>query len=172
MFFKEIILVLSGLLTPVVACTTVYIAWQQYRVSRLSLRKDLYKKRLRVYRVYMSFLSEIVREGKVNYTRVAQFYTESVEADFLFDQEIIERAEEFRTKGMRLAYLCDCLYPFDGSPGLAVGEKRSRMADEEIELNQWFMRQIPITRMRFKEQMAIQEHKILSIIGQSSSGKR
>jgi len=59
MTFKEIVDVLNALLTPVIAGTTVYIAWQQYQVSRLTLRKDLYEKRLRVYQVFMSYLSEI-----------------------------------------------------------------------------------------------------------------
>jgi hypothetical protein len=47
MTFKELVETFNALLTPVIAGTTIYIAWQQYQVSQLSLRKDLYEKRLR-----------------------------------------------------------------------------------------------------------------------------
>ena len=164
MTFKEIVDVLNALLTPVTAGTTVYIAWQQYQVSRLTLRKDLYEKRLRVYQAFMSYLSEIVRDGKVHHNRVRQFYAEASEGDFLFDVELVEKADELYKQGIQLWYLYDQLCPFDGSPGLPVGDERSRIAHEESELLEWFINQISTTRELFREQMSIQEKRVPSLV--------
>jgi hypothetical protein len=164
MTLKEIVDVFNALLTPVIAGTTVYIAWQQYQVSRLTLKKDLYEKRLRVYQAFMSYLSEIVRDGKIHHNRVAQFYAEASESEFLFDIEVLEKADELYKQGIQLWYLHNQLYPFDGSPGLPVGDKRSRVADENSELLLWFTNQISNTRELFRKQMSIQERRIPSLV--------
>lgn len=164
MIFKEVVDVLNALLTPVIAGTTVYIAWQQYQVSRLTLKKDLYEKRLRVYQAFMSYLSEIARNGKVHDNRVAQFYAEASESEFLFDSEVVEKADELYEQGIQLWYLDNQLYPFDGSPGLPVGDERSRIAHEQSELLRWFLNQISDTRELFRGQISIQERKLPSLV--------
>ncbi|MBU7585164.1 MAG: hypothetical protein KAF91_20115 [Nostoc sp. TH1S01] len=164
MTLKEIIDVFNALLTPVIAGTTVYIAWQQYQVSRLTLRKDLYEKRLRVYQAFMSYLSEIVRDGKVHHNRVLQFYAEASEGEFLFDAELVEKADELYNQGIQLSYLHNQLYPFDGSPGLPLGDERSSIAHENAELLKWFTNQIYITRELFRKKMSIQERKLPSLV--------
>jgi hypothetical protein len=169
---KEIIDILNALLTPVIAGTTVYVAWQQYTVSRLTLKKDLCEKRLRVYQVFMSYLSEIARDGKVHHNRVAQFYAEASESDFLFDAEIVNQADELYHKGIQLWYLHNQLYPFDGSHGIPVGDERSRISQEESELLGWFLEQISSTRNLFKDQMAIQEKRFPSLIKMNKTKRR
>jgi hypothetical protein len=164
MTFKEIIDVLNALLTPVIAGTTVYIAWQQYQVSRLTLKKDLYEKRFRVYQAFMSYLSEIVRDGKLHHNRAIQFYAEASEGEFLFDAEVVEKAEELYRQGIQLCYLYNQLYPFDGTPGLPVGDERSRIAYEESALLEWFTDQISTTRELFRKQMSIQERRVPSLV--------
>jgi hypothetical protein len=164
MTFKEVVYVFNALLTPVIAGTTVYIAWQQYQVSCLTLRKDLYEKRLRVYQVFMSYLSEIVRDGKVHHNRVIQFSADASECEFLFDAELVEKADELYEQGIQLWYLYNQLYPFDGSPGLSVGDERSRIAHQESELLKWFMNQISTTRELFRKQMSIQERRVPSLV--------
>jgi hypothetical protein len=164
MTIKEIIDIFSALLTPVIAGTTAYVAWQQYQVSRLTLKKDLYEKRLRVYQAFMSYLSDIARDGKVHHNRVAQFYAEASESMFLFDSEIVNLADEFYQQGIELWHLHEQIYPFDGSPGLPVGHERTRICGEETELLRWFLEQISRTRVLFQEQMALQERKFPSLI--------
>ncbi|MHC5748334.1 MAG: hypothetical protein ACYTXT_42125 [Nostoc sp.] len=172
MTFKELVETFNALLTPVIAGTTIYIAWQQYQVSQLSLRKDLYEKRLRVFHVFISYLSEIVREGKVNFNRSLQFIADASEAEFLFDEEVVRKAEELYNKGLELWGLNNQLYPFDGGQGLPVGDERSRVAHDQSEILAWFTNQIPETRKMFRKQMAIQEQKRPSIIKLGSKSRK
>ncbi|PSB56758.1 hypothetical protein [Chamaesiphon polymorphus] len=164
MTLKEIVDVFSALLTPVTTMITVYIAWQQHKVSRSILRKDLYEKRLRIYQVFMSYLSEIARNRNVNYNRVMQFYAESSECEFLFTAEIVKKADELYQKGIEFSHLNNQLNPSDGSNGLSVGEQRSIVVREESELYRWFTDQISNTRELLREEMSIQESRMPSLV--------
>jgi len=64
---KEILDLLSGALTPLVAVIVAYIAYQQYRIQRLQFRHDSYERRLTVFKAVRSFAAGIVREGRVDY---------------------------------------------------------------------------------------------------------
>ncbi|MBC7824102.1 MAG: hypothetical protein H7126_09500 [Candidatus Parcubacteria bacterium] len=172
MTFKEVVDVLNALLTPVIAGTTVYIAWQQYQVSRLTLKKDLYEKRLRVYQAFMSYLGEIVRDGKVNRNRATQFYAEASEGEFLFDSEVVEKADELYKQSIQLWRLCNQLYPSDGSPGLPVGDERSRIVGEESKLLEWLSNQDSDIRELFRRQMSIQERRFPSLVKSKGSKRK
>jgi hypothetical protein len=171
MTFKEVVEMLSALLTPVIAGTTVYIAWQQYQVTHLALKKDLYEKRFRVYQAFRSYLSDIVREAKIDDNRLFQFYAESSECDFLFDTEVVEKADELYKQGLQLSYLHNQLYPFDGRSGLPEGDARSRIAYEKADLLKWFEDQISDIRKIFKVQMGIQERRSPSLINLKKASK-
>lgn len=155
MTYKDLVEIFNALMTPLIAFFAVYISWQQYRVNRNSLRDQLYERRLAVLKAFMSYLADIMREGKTNYQRTGQFYAEASEAEFLFSEVITKHMEELYSKGIHLSSLHEQMYPFDGSPGLTVGEERSKVANDEGELIKWFSRQIKITKEIFKSEMKV-----------------
>ena len=63
MTVKEIVDVCSALLTPLIAVITTYIAYQQYRVSELTLKKELYERRIKIYGVFESYLGLLGLRG-------------------------------------------------------------------------------------------------------------
>jgi len=171
MVFKEVVDILSALLTPVIGGTTVYIAWQQYQVSRIALKKDLFDKRFRVYQAFRSYLSDIAREGTIDDNRLFEFYAESSECEFLFDNEVVEKADELFKQGIQLSYLHNQLSPVDGRSGLPEGDERSRIARKKADLLEWFEDQISDTRKLFKVQMGIQERRSPSLINLKEGSK-
>ena len=153
--FKDYVEILTALLTPLIAILAVYIAWQQYRVNHHSLRNQLYERRYAVFKAFMSYLADIMREGKTSYQRTSQFYAEASEAEFLFSTSINSKMEELYSKGVNLVALYEQMYPSDGSPGLPVGDERSRVAKDSGELLKWFSRQIKATKGLFKSEMKV-----------------
>lgn len=153
--FKDYVEILNALLTPLIAILAVYIAWQQYRINHHSLRNQLYERRYAVFKAFMSYLADIMREGKTSYQRTGQFYAEASEAEFLFSASINSKMEELYSKGVDLVALHEQMYPFDGSPGLPVGQERSRVAKDSGELLKWFLRQIKATKELFKSEMKV-----------------
>jgi hypothetical protein len=155
MTVKDYVETFNALLTPLIAILAAYIAWQQYQVNNSSLRNELYERRIRVFRAFMSYLADVMREGRASYQRVAQFYAETSEAIFLFDKRVTSKVEELYHNGLKLTDLHEQLYPFDGSPGLPVGAERSRVTCEQTELLKWFGDEIKNVRELFKCQMKI-----------------
>jgi hypothetical protein len=153
--FKDWVEIFNALLTPLIAVLAAYIAWQQYRVNHHSLRNQLYERRYAVFKAFMSYLADIMREGKTNYQRIGQFYAEASEAEFLFSESISKKMEELYSKGVDLVALHERMYPSDGSPGLPVGDERSKVAKEAGELLNWFYRQIKTTKEIFKSEMKV-----------------
>ena len=153
--FKDLVEILNALLTPIIAILAVYIAWQQYQIEHHSLRNQLYERRYVVFKAFMSFLADIMREGKTNYSRVGQFYAEASEADFLFTEAVGKKRDELHSKGVHMVYLHERMYPSDGSQGLPVGEERSKVAKENTDLLKWFYDQIGEIKNLFKSEMRV-----------------
>ncbi len=147
--------ILSGLLTPLIALVAIYIAYQQYRINSLRLRHDVYERRLRVYKAVQAFLSEIMRQGDIDFLRTSQFYAEASEAAFLFEEEIQTFIDDLHAKAIDLHSFHERMYPSDGSSGLPVGEERSKVAHENGELLKWFIHQLPKSKELFGKHMRI-----------------
>jgi hypothetical protein len=151
---KELIDLFSALLTPLIAILAVYIAWQQYRIQHKTFNGQMYERRHTVFKAFMSFFSEIMRDGRITYPRLAQFYAEASDADFLFRKSIADKREELHTRGIAMARCYEIMYPHDGSPGLPVGDERSKVAHEHNEHLTWFIAQIAETKRLFRTEMA------------------
>lgn len=64
---RDYVEIFNALLTPLIAILAAFIAWQQYQVSHFSLKNELYERRFKVFKAFMSYLEDIMREGKSNY---------------------------------------------------------------------------------------------------------
>lgn len=79
---------LSGLLTPVIAVTTVYIAYQQYKTGKDKLRFDLYEKRLKLFESFKGFLFKTIEKGQIDGPEKSVFIHDTNEIIFLFGKDI------------------------------------------------------------------------------------
>lgn len=93
--------ILGGLLTPVIACLAVYIAWQQHKTSRDKLKLDLFDRRYKVYRGLMDLLGAVV-SGRVSNEDLGNFYRETDQKRFLFGEGICVYLTEVRQKVVKL----------------------------------------------------------------------
>ncbi len=104
MCLEQVIEISKGLLTPVIAIVTTYIAWQQWQTNRQKLILDRYDRRLRIYEEVRKILSIILRDAKASYEDLLKFRTAVSEADFLFGPEISEYIDEIYQHGVKLQY--------------------------------------------------------------------
>lgn len=155
MTFKDFVEIFSAFLTPLIAILAAYIAWQQYKIQHKTLNNQMYERRYVVFKAFMSLFTDIMRDGKTTYQRLGQFYAEASEGDFLFSDAISKKREELYKRGADLAYARERLYPSDGSPGLPIGDERSKISKESSEHLKWFIDQIDETKKIFKSEMRI-----------------
>ena len=134
---KDIVQILSGLLTPLIAILAGYIAWQQYRTARDKLKLDLYDRRFRVYRGLMDFLHAVIQEGSASRDALGKYYSETNEKKFLFDADVTDYMEEVRDKAVRLRQVGRKIENLPENQE----QERSTAIDEDAELCQWFEEQ-------------------------------
>jgi hypothetical protein len=108
-----------------------------------------------VFKAVSSFIADIAREGKTDFPRVARFYAEAAEADFLFGRDVIDLIETLYDRGVKLANLHEQLYPSSGSRGLPVGKERTRVAKKQSEMLQWFFDQFVEIKATFKKYLSV-----------------
>jgi hypothetical protein len=106
MCIERVIEVSKGLLTPLIAIVTTYVACQQWQTNRQKLVLDRYDRRLHVYEEVRKILSIILRDANASYEDLLKFRTAVSEADFLFGPEIPEYIDEIYKHGIKLHYWC------------------------------------------------------------------
>ena len=92
--------VFKGLLTPLIAIVTTYIAWQQWRTNERKSKLDRYDRRLRIYQRVVEFIGIACRDFKPDSHEVIKFHAETAEADFLFGPEIHAYISELAQRAM------------------------------------------------------------------------
>ena len=98
----EIIEILKGLLTPVIAFFATYVAWQRCQTNRQKFNLERYDRLLRVYEEVRKILSIIARDAQASIDDLLKFRTSVSEADFLFGPEIPEYIDQIYMRGLTL----------------------------------------------------------------------
>jgi hypothetical protein len=113
------------LLTNIIACIAVYIAWQQWQTNHHRLKYDLFDKRYSVYKAACEFLSSIQREGKSSQEAQDAFLSGTRCSKFLFGEEVAEYFDN-----ILYSDAIDLETNQDILSDLEEGEKRTKCAKE------------------------------------------
>ena len=107
---------LSGLLTPVIAVTTLYIAYQQYKTGKDKLRFDLYERRLKLFEFFKGFLFKTIETGQIEGPEISEFRHNTYEIIFLFEEditifreELIKNAQELTISNKKTERKCNAI---------------------------------------------------------------
>lgn len=84
----------QGLLIPIIAVVTTYIAIQQWNATKMKLRIERYERRLRIYQLTQRFIIEVITTTRPEVHKILEFYSETAEADFIFTSEIRKYIDE------------------------------------------------------------------------------
>jgi hypothetical protein len=98
----DVIAILQGLLTPLIAVVATYIAYQQWQTNRQKLNLERYDRRLKVYEELRKILSIILRDADASFDDLLRFRTSVSEADFLFGPEVMEYIDQVYRRGLDL----------------------------------------------------------------------
>ncbi|MGC9368302.1 MAG: hypothetical protein ACP5DX_02065 [Paracoccaceae bacterium] len=142
---------LKALGPTLVASVVAYIAFQQWRVNRATLREKLFDRRWQVFKESQAFLSEILREAKYSEESYWKFTDTCQRARFLFKDDISKYLMEIRTRAGQMRMYQKQL------EGLPVGQKRSDIVEKEnIELA-WLADQLVPIFDKFKPYLSFRE---------------
>ncbi len=134
----------QGLLTPVIAVITVYIAWQQWRLNKQKWSLDTYDRKLRIYQCVVEMRRLIMKDPRPEIQDILKFGADTAEADFLFPEEIPKYINEIYSHAAKLHAARGQMR--SDSPNL-----RNEVTQEEI----WFNGQYDVAKERFKKYLKI-----------------
>jgi len=113
-----------------------FIAWQQWQLAQNKFRLDLFDRRYRVFDAARKFLAQSANEGRVDDSKLAEFYAGISDAGFLFKPEVGKYLEVVVQRALKMdthRKLCE---------PLPVGEARSRLAQAELDERTWLIEQL------------------------------
>lgn len=94
--------ILSGLLTPVIAVLTIFIAWKQWATAHNQFRLHLFDRRVQIYEAAVRLCETIVQEGETSKADVRRFCVDARAARWLFDREISEHLNKLAREAFML----------------------------------------------------------------------
>ena len=144
---KVIAEIISAFGTLIVGVIVAYIAYQQHKTNRNKLRLDLYDKRFSVYKGLNTLLFHVLRDANVSIEALAEFKSKTHEATFLFDGDIAQYLQDVRAKAVELRSQQQKL----DNKNLPVGPDRSKLAEENSQVLQWFEDQLDISKQKFSK---------------------
>jgi hypothetical protein len=134
----------QGLLAPVIAVLTAYIAWQQWQLNKQKFKVDTYERKLRIYRSVVEMRRLVMKDGNPEIQDILKFGADTAEADFLFPDEISKYIDEFYTHAVNL-HAAVAQIRID-RPGF-----RDEVTREEL----WFNEQYDVAKEKFKKHLNI-----------------
>jgi len=147
----EVIKILSALLTPVIALLALYIAYQQYHINKINLKKELYDKRLRIYQRINQYLINIIANGTVKREEIYSFYNDTIEVTFLFKNDIISIRDELYNKSLEFNKYNRMI-----NGEIKVDEEtRKKAIDKDGEIFQWFNEQFDRVKNLFSKYLSV-----------------
>ncbi len=95
MSLDETITLFQGLLTPMLAILTGYIAYQQYKINHRREKRESRQAKLSIYRKIKNFLNYFKREETIPADKYNEVKDAIAEADFLFTKDVLGWLEDF-----------------------------------------------------------------------------
>ena len=128
------------IITAIIAAIVAYIGWLQYQtnkrqqlVNEEKFKLDLFDKRFKVYEATRYLFMQIIQLGNVDLQKIRKFRLLTMDAIFLFDDEIHEYLEkEVHLKALKIN---NVVMQYKDLP---VGTKRSELCEEQAEIEKSF----------------------------------
>lgn len=131
--------IITALATLTIGIAASILAYQQYKISKAKLRFDLYDKRLTLFNRLRDYASEVAmtsKDGLEILDDAGKFYRDTIECQFLFDEDISGYFKEVYEKGKQLS---------EAKLGLErpnlTQEEREAFKHQVVELKTWFFDQ-------------------------------
>lgn len=117
--------IFKALLTPAIGILAIVIAFQQWRTNRNKLKLELFDKRFAVFQATRSFLSSVLRDGRVTHEALETYRLGIIDSVFLLDSATSEFLWGLYKTGLAAIRYNSSL------EGVPVGEKRSQLVSQE-----------------------------------------
>lgn len=156
--------IFSAISTPIIALLVGYVAYRQYRIDKSRLRQETYPVKILIYKASIKFISEIIKNSSMDEVKIARYYEEVSEANFLFGKFPNKQIEDLYYKAFDLFELETICKSYQVSPGEEITKEQSQDYSETLKkrnaLKKWFVQQQIVTAKIFKKELALIEESV------------
>jgi len=138
---------LTAWTSPLIAVFGIWIAFQQYRLKKYTLRKDLFDKRLTVFYAAIELINMSLQSQHPKIEAVDEFNQKVAAAPFLFNTEITDYLKELRRRYLKIREISDQ----ENDQDFSDDNVRDRLLKERREHKQWMREQPTIMETLFKK---------------------
>jgi hypothetical protein len=135
-------------LTALIGFSAFAVGLAQWRTASEKLRLDLFERRYKIFGASKVFLASIFHSGRVSPQALYEFNTETKDAVFLFQSDVVEYLEALNEKAARLQYLRERTDTGPGDVNLGYdeddpppappnAEERAQLQDEIQSVHAW-----------------------------------
>ena len=126
-----LILIIAGIVAYI-GCLQYRVSKRQQKIAEEKFNLDMFDKRFKVFDATRTFFLKIIESGNINLQEIREFRVSTIDAVFLFDDEISKYLEEVIRKALKLQkIILKC-------KGLHAGTKRLILCKEQEEIVEWF----------------------------------
>jgi hypothetical protein len=154
----RLISILSALLTPVIACITVWIAYRQWQDNHLRLKRENYERSLKVYQEVVKILQRVCRDFDPQFDELLSFSAATAEAPFLFREEIRAYINEIFKQGTHLN-TANFIYKEGTATSPRDPDAFMKAIEDKGRIEKWFTDQFAVAEGKFKPYLHIAPKK-------------
>lgn len=142
---------LGTIATAIVAAVVAVVTWRQYQVDRANLKLALFEKRVAVFVATRLFLTQVLQAGRVAMPEVSSYRAGIGEAEFLFEQDLVDYLREIDRRALSLWARDESLKP------MPVGEDRSGLIENRMADLEWLGAELPKLKSKFVPYLGFRE---------------
>ncbi len=86
----------------IIAAAVAFIAYQQYMLAKFNTRRELYNRRIPIFKSVMKYISKVIIDTDINKDDGFQLLKETSETNFLFEPDVKNFIDELYKKGIEL----------------------------------------------------------------------
>jgi len=147
--YKQILEILSALLTPAIAVLGAIILILQYCLSRLKWKLDLYDKRYPYYRSALEYIEYVCVYDDIDDKVISEFKNSSKYHDLLFGDEITTYLDLLYKQGIQFQI------QIKRANKLTKNVERNNAITKKEEIGDWFSKQPKEARILFGKYLRI-----------------
>lgn len=145
---KNLIDILSALLTPTIAILGTVIAWMQWQINQKRLKHELFLRRIELFDRISHYIADISCQGNVGQGEEMQFLRNTRNAFFIFDKDIEEYIDKIYKKSIDLQTLCSL------QKSLA-GDALENNVVSQRRIKDWFVAELNGIRPKFQKYLSL-----------------
>lgn len=99
---KDGVDMLAALSTPTLAVFVIFAAWQQLRLRKAEVKRDLFERRFEIYEIIQKTLVALAVSGRLTSQEMLDFVKKTSTGRFIYDEKISGFIEEMRRRATEL----------------------------------------------------------------------